>query len=64
MTIEEQYLPVTHKLKNCPICHNKALIMDVTPAYTVWDRLVVSTNSINATFRIVLGKRIEVREIK
>lgn len=62
MSIDEYYAPVTHKHNNCPICDNVALIQDVVPVHSAWDRFIASANQLNATVRIMTGKRIEVRE--
>lgn len=64
MSIEEQYLPVTHKHNNCPICNNVALIQDIPLSRNSWDRLMIAIRNNNASFRILQGKRIEVREEK
>lgn len=64
MTIEEQYAPVTHKHLDCPICNDVALIQDVQPPRSSWDWLILAIRNNNAKFRIMQGKRIEIKEVK
>jgi len=62
MSIEEQYLPVTHNHTNCPICNNPALIQDIPLPRNNWDKLLIAIRNNNAKFRILQGKRIEIKE--
>jgi len=62
MTIEEAYQDVTHKHANCPTCNNIALIEDIRRPRSEWDKLIISINNMNVKLRIMLGKRIEVKE--
>lgn len=61
MSIEEQYAPVTHKHNNCPICNDIALIQDIPLPRSNWDKLMIAIRNNNAKFRILQGKRIEVK---
>lgn len=62
MTIQEQYQPVTHKHMDCPICNNPALIQDIPLPRNSFDRLMITIRNTNNQFRILQGKRIEVKE--
>jgi hypothetical protein len=61
MTIDEQYLPVTHKHLDCPICYNKALIEDIPRPRNSFDKLMIAIRNSNVAFRIYQGKKIEVK---
>lgn len=63
-SIEEIYAPVTHKHYNCPICDNVALIEDIPVPRTHWDNLLIAIRNMDANMRIMVGKRIEVKEEK
>jgi len=64
MSIEEQYAPVTHSHPDCPVCNNVALIQDVPVARNDWDKLMITVRNMDARVRILVGKRIEVKEEK
>jgi hypothetical protein len=64
MSIEEQYAPVTHKHNDCPICNDIALIQDILLPRNNFDKLMIAIRNNNSWFRIMQGKRIEVKEIK
>ena len=64
MTIDEYYAPVTHKHNDCPICNSVELIQDIPLPRNNWDKLMIAIRNNNAKFRILQGKRIEVKEIK
>ena len=62
MSIEEAFAPVTHKHANCPICNDVALIQDVPLPRNSFDKLMIAVRNMEATSRIMIGKRIEVKE--
>ena len=62
MSIEEQYLPVTHKHNNCPICNDIALIQDIPLPRDSFDKFMIVCRNMQATCNIMVGKRIEVKE--
>ena len=62
MSIEEMYAPVTHRHNNCPICNHEQLIQDIPLPHSSFDRLMISIRNMNNSFRILKGKRIEVKE--
>lgn len=62
MSIDEQYAPVTHKHNNCPICNSVELIQDIPLPRNSFDKLMIAVRNMEATTRIMLGKRIEVKE--
>jgi len=62
MSIDEYFAPVTHKHTNCPICNNEALIQDIPTPRSNRDKLMIEVRNNNAGFRILQGKRINVRE--
>jgi hypothetical protein len=64
MSVEEAYAPVIHTHNNCPICNSVALIEDIPAPRNHWDKLMITIRNMDATVRIMTGKRIEVREVK
>ena len=64
MTIDEMFAPVKHVHGDCPICTNAPLIEDIGHVRTDWDKLMVKIRDANARVRIMLGKRIEVKEVE
>lgn len=62
MTIEEFYQPVKHRATACPVCATIALIQDISKPRNDWDKLIIAIRNNNAAFRILQGKRIEVKE--
>ena len=62
MSIEEQYRPVTHKHPVCLICNGTNLIEDIPMPRNAFDNLLIAIRNMNASARIMVGKRIEVRE--